>query len=295
MCLIKCYLRVIDIDGVLYNIMLKKKIIYTTGLPRSGSTLLCQLLALHSDIYSIGHSSPLAGTLGQLRHNLSDNDFLLAQLDTDFDLVYQRLINAFRGFMEGWFIETDKPYVVDKNRGWLAQIETVRALDPDFKMLVCIREPGQIYGSIEAQHQKTLLLDFPDHLAHLSPYERANKLFANEGVIGGPLKSIEALQDIPSELQENLYYVVFEHLMEKPVEVIKDIHRWLGIEAQSFDRANLPVHIHESDSYYRFKYQHKTRSSISPPSYHQIPKRINQEINDNFNWFYNLFYPQKQE
>jgi sulfotransferase len=26
-----------------------------------------------------------------------------------------------------------------------------------------VRELGQIYGSIEAQHQKTILLDFIDH------------------------------------------------------------------------------------------------------------------------------------
>ncbi len=87
-------------------------------------------------------------------------------------------------------------------------------------MLVCVRELEQIYGSIEAQHQKTLLLNFPDHLAHLSRADRADQLSAVQGVIGQPLGSIEALQGIDAQLQKQLYYVVFEHLMKEPVAVM---------------------------------------------------------------------------
>jgi sulfotransferase len=270
-----------------------KKIIYVTGLPRSGSTLLCQLLGIHSHIYSTGHSSPLSQTLNQLRHNLSDNEFLLSQLDGDFDLAYQRLLNAYRGFIQGWFTETKKPWVVDKNRGWLNQLETVHLLDPDCKMLVCVREPTQIYGSIEAQHQKTLLLDFPDHLASLSRHARADKLFADDGVIGAPLKAIEATQDISESLQKRLYYVVFEHLIQDPIAVMQDIYRWLNIPAENFNPQCLPVKAPESDSHYRFKYSHQTRERISPPQAHIIPIRIEAEIQKMCTDFYQLFYPNR--
>ena len=270
-----------------------KKIIYVTGLPRSGSTLLCQLLGIHSQIYSTGHSSPLAQTLNQLRHNLSDNEFLLSQLDGDFDLAYQRLLNAYRGFIQGWFAETEKPWVVDKNRGWLNQLETVHLLDPNCKMLVCVREPTQIYGSIEAQHQKTLLLDFPDHLASLSRHARADKLFANDGVIGAPLKAIEATQDISESLHKRLYYVVFEHLIQDPITVMQDIYRWLNLPTESFNPQSLPVKAHESDSHYRFKYSHQTRERISASQAHIIPIRIETEIQKMCADFYRLFYPNR--
>lgn len=273
------------------SINLQKHVIYVTGLPRAGSTLLCQLLGTHPKIDSPGYSSPLCPTLMQLRHNLSDNDFLLAQLDVDFDATYQRLLRAYRGFMNGWLADTTKPYVVDKNRGWLLQLDTLNLLDPQAKLLVCIRELGQIYGSIEAQHQKTLLLDFPDHLANLSRYARADKLFGADSVIGGPLKAIEAMQDMPEILQQKLFYVIFENLMDKPHQVMNNLYQWLELPTVDFNLAHLPVKAHESDSYYRFKYPHQTHERLQPPLRHLVPRRIEQELQNNFAWFYRTFYP----
>ena len=270
---------------------LNKHLIYVTGLPRAGSTLLCQLLGTHPEVYSPGHSSPLCQTINQLRRNLSDNEFLLAQLDADFELVYRRLLNDFRGFIDGWFAETDKPMVVDKSRGWLMQLDTVHALDPACRLLVCVRELGQILGSIEAQHQKTLLLDFPDHLANLSRYARADKLFAADGVIGAPLKAIESMQDMPETLQQRLFYVVFEDLVQNPQAVMGKIYRWLDLPDAAFAPANLPNKAHESDSYYRFKYPHRLREQVQAPSRHAVSARIEQELRKNFAWFYGSFYP----
>lgn len=267
-----------------------KKIIYVTGLPRAGSTLMCQLLGHHPQIYSTNHSSPLCQSLENLRHNISDNQFLLAQLDVDFEIAYRRLLNAHRGFINGWFAETDQPVVVDKNRGWLRQIETVNIIDPDFRMVVCIRDLRQVYGSIEAQHQKTLLLDFPDHMAPYSAYARADALFGAEGVIGGPLKSIENMADVAESLRERVAYVAFEALVNEPLGTMKSLFQWLGMTPAEFDPRNLRVLPHESDSYYRYKYRHQTFSSITPPKPHKIAPRIESDIMKNFGWFFEQFY-----
>ena len=98
------------------------RLLYVTGMPRADATLLCQLLGLHPAIHSTGHSSPLRQILVQLRQQWSDHDFLLAQLDVDFDRAYARLERAWRGFVAGWMAETERPWVVDKNRDWLAGI-----------------------------------------------------------------------------------------------------------------------------------------------------------------------------
>jgi len=270
---------------------INKQIIYVTGLPRSGSTLICQLLGHHPQIYSIIHSSPLSQAFEQLRHTLSDNPFLLAQADTDFDLTYTRLVNAYRGFINGWFAETDRPVAVDKNRLWLRMIETVQLLDPNFRMLVCLRDLRQIFGSIEVQHGKTLLLDFPDHMAPHSAFARADALLGPEGVIGGPLKSLENLQDLDEQLRQKLCFVTFEALVNHPVETMRTVYQWMGLPEILPDPENLRVKPHESDSHYRFKYRHTTHAKIRAPKPHVIPYRIEQEILKNFGWFFEQFYP----
>jgi sulfotransferase len=270
---------------------MSKHVIYVTGLARSGSTLLCQLLAQHPAIYSTAHSSPLCHALNNLRRQMSDDPFLLSQLDSDFEGVYRRLTNAFRGFVDGWYAETDKPWVVDKNRAWLGAVETVRHLDPDFRMLVCVRELVQLYGSIESRHQQTILLDFPDHLADRSRYARADTLFAPNGVIGGPLRSLQSVQDLASEVQDRLFFVVFEDLVRDPQRVLRELFLWLGLPAAAIDVDRLVLQPVESDSHYRFKYPHRVRTSVMAPPEHTVPDRIARQIRRNFRWYYQTFYP----
>jgi sulfotransferase len=262
------------------------------GLPRSGSTLLCQLLGEHPQIHSEGHSSPLCSILVRLRHGISDDDFFLAQLDVDFERTYAHLAAASRGFLNGWYHDCDKSLVVDKNRGWLRQFEYLLHLQPDARLLVCVRELGQIYGSVEAQHQRTILIDFPDHTATHDRYNRADALFAKDGVIGNPLRAIETIQDLPAGIQRRIHLVIFERLMREPVATMAEVYKFIGAPPHAFDPANLPVHTHESDSHYRFKFPHQQYSSIEKPLRHTIPVRIQKEIEKTYAWYYDNFYPE---
>ena len=276
--------------------LLNKQIIYVSGLPRSGSTLLCQLLGHHPDIYSIGHSSPLSPLLEKIRNFTSESPFLLSQLDIDFDLVYNRMLNAYRGYINGWFDETDQMFVVDKNRHWVSMIETLNLIDPNFKILVCLRDLVDVFGSIESQHQKTLLLQFPDNTSPNLHYSRLESLFKDEGVIGAPLKGIQNLQYITDEnLKDRICYIEFDALIKKPVDVMKSIYQWLNIPSFAFDPNDLEVKPHETDSYYHFKYRHNTYSSIKPPTTHIVSDIIKNEIYQKYSWFYQTFYQERYE
>lgn len=263
------------------------------GLPRAGSTLLTQLLAEHPDIHCEGHSSPLCNALLSTRRFISDDQFMLSQLDIQFDRTYGHLKSAMQGFLHGWYAGTEKSLIVDKNRAWLHCIEFLLHLDPNAKLLVSIRELGQIYGSIEAQHQKTILLDFIDHLADYDRFGRADQLFAQDKSIGAPLSSIRAIEDLPQAVKSRLYFVKFEDLMSNPVEIMSDIFRWLGLAPHSIDPNHLNVRQHESDSHYRYKYLHRQQNRISPPKTHQIPPRIQAQIERACGWYYDWFYPNK--
>lgn len=95
---------------------------------------------------------------------ISDDTFFLSQLDNSCDKSNAHLASAMQGFLQGWYHNANEAVVVDKNRAWLHAMNCycISSQKPSW-LFVCVRELGQIYGSIEAQHQKTILLDFIDH------------------------------------------------------------------------------------------------------------------------------------
>lgn len=262
-----------------------------SGLPRAGSTLLCQLLAMHPDIHCEGHSSPLCNALLNMRRFVSDDTFMLAQLDTGFEAGYGHLRTGMQGLLRGWYADVGKPVVADKNRAWLHCVELLLELEPQAKLLVTVRDLVQVYGSIEARHQKTVLLDFIDHLADFDRFGRADQLFAQDKIIGAPLSSISAVQDFPQAVKDRLFFVRFEDLMAQPEATMGRVFAWLGLPPCTIDVARLPVAPHESDSHYRCKYSHLRTAVLQPPSKHDVPPRIARLIRERHAWFFEWFYP----
>jgi len=270
-----------------------KKIIYLSGLPRSGSTLLSNILGMHKDIYATP-SSPLCSIVQDMRKHWSDDPFLLAQLDSNFDLVHKRLKRSMWSFMQAWSDDNDKPIVVDKNRGWLFGLEWLRELDPNFKIIITLRDLRNVYTSIEKKHRKTLFIDFPDHMEHNMVDVRANALFNDGGLVGSILKGIQNAKDIPN-IMSHIYYWRYEDFLEKPQETTGHLFNYLDVKPQDIDFNNIVQSTNESDSYYRMKYSHKIDNTIQKPEGFEdtpISPRILNEINNRFKWYYDEFYPQ---
>jgi len=270
-----------------------KNIVYLAGLPRSGSTLIANVLAMHPEISSTP-SSPLCSIVQGMRRQWSDDPFLLSQLDSNFDAVHERLKRSMGAFIQEWSAEHPTPIVVDKNRGWLNCAEWLRELDPDFKMIVTLRDLRDVYTSVEKQHRKTLFIDFPDHMEHNFVDSRANGLLGDEGIVGSILKGIQNISDIPN-ISEHIYYWRFEDFISAPQETTGHLFDFLGVDKAEIDLDNIVQSTHESDSYYRMKYSHKINSSIVKPQGHtEIPisPRIIKEIETRFQWYFEQFYPE---
>jgi len=263
-----------------------------TGLPRAGSTLLCQLLAQHPEIHCEGNSSPLSNALVSIRKMVSADPSFLSQLDGGFDNSYTHLKSAMQGFLRGWHHNAEKRVVVDKSRGWLHNVEMLLTLAPEAKLVVCLRELGQIYGSIEAQHQKTILLDFPDQLADYDRFGRADMLFSKEYAVGAPLAALQAVMDLPNTVRERLYFLRFEDLMVNPTACMSHLYAWLDLAPFALDPENLPIGLPESDSHYRMKFMHKQSTVLAGPKRHAIAPRIQAQIEAACAWYYKLYYPQ---
>ncbi|MFW5803790.1 MAG: sulfotransferase family protein [bacterium] len=273
-----------------------KRITYLAGLPRSGSTLLSNLLAMHSDVQATP-SSPLCEIVQNMRKQWSDNTFLLSQLDDNFPVVHERLKRSMWAFMQAWSSDNTNPVVIDKNRGWLFALEWLRELDPDFKMIIALRDIRDVYASIEKKHRKTLFIDFPDHMEHNIVDQRANALFADGGIIGSILKAIQNMYDIP-DIMSHIYYWRFEDFLNRPTEVMHNLFEFINLEPIDIAFDNIVQSTHESDSFYRMKYEHKIYNSIRKPMTHKeipISPRIIKEIENRFQWYFEQFYSDYKE
>lgn len=270
--------------------MLNRHLLYLTGLPCSGLGFLSQLLAQHPDIYSNNARSPLCDLLLNFRTFISTHPPTVNYLDREFDLTMERSRSAMLGFINGWFEQISEPLIVDIHPQWLQHLELLNLLDPNCRIVVCVRELGQICAAIETQHQKTLLLDFPEKLAARSRAERATQLFSPQGVVGSFLQSLEQLQDLEESLQEKIFYVVYEHLMSNPQEVLTELVNWLNLAPISPDLTKINFQV-LSYSESGGKYVEETYNPHQPFVYHTLPNRFEVTIKQNFTWFYRIFYP----
>jgi sulfotransferase len=270
--------------------MLDRHFLYLTGLPCSGLGFLSQLLAQHPDIYSDNLRSPLCDILVNFRSLVSTNPQVANHFNQDFNPTMVRSLLGMQGFINGWYGQVAQPWIIDIHPQWLQHLELIHLLDPNCRMVVCVRELGQICAAIENQHQKTLLLDFPEQLANLSRAERAQKLFAPQGAIGSFLKSLEQLQDLEESLQGRIFYVVYEHLVSEPEEVLTELLKWIELSPISPDltqvSSDLPNYTESSG-----KYVEELYNPQQPLTYYTLPNRFEITIQQNFTWYYRLFYP----
>ena len=121
-------------------------------------------------------------------------------------------------------------------------------------------------------------------------YQEAKAAFAKDKAIGAPLISLHAVPDLPKQVQNRLFFVRFEDLIEKPAACMSHLYAWLGLSPFQIDPARLATRVQESDSHYHMKYTHRQSDHIAKPRHHDIPPRIQAQIESAYAWFYQMYY-----
>ena len=92
-----------------------KIIYYNSSLPRAGSTLFQNIIGQNPEIY-VTPTSGLNDLISVSRDTFSNSQSFKAQ---DPNLMSKAYINFCRYGIQGFFKSiTEKPYVLDKSRGW---------------------------------------------------------------------------------------------------------------------------------------------------------------------------------
>ena len=131
--------------------MNRDNLYFISGLPRSGSTLIANLLKQNPEVHGESVSS-LASIFGSINASWSS-------IETNKEYRNDKAkVGVLGSVLEGYYSHIDKPIVFDKDRGWVPLIGTVEAvLQKQVKMVICVRNPAEILTSFERMRKENPL------------------------------------------------------------------------------------------------------------------------------------------
>lgn len=236
------------------------KIHYVSGLPRSGSTLMMNLLAQNPEVHATPTSACIEG-LFLIRNNWNEWTEHKADKAAADSKNLKRVLNA---YLQAYH-DTDKPVVIDKGRGWLSILELVEFVSGSkAKVIVCVRDIAEILASFEVLYRKNSHLNnvpgsyFPSQTIE----GRCNHWTLDSSIVG---LSYNRLKDaIGRGLGDRLHIVEFEDLTNNPKETMDKIWRFLDMEPITHDFNNVEQVTFEDDSIHHALGLHDIRKSVKP-------------------------------
>jgi sulfotransferase len=272
--------------------MTKQRIVFNSSFPRSGSTLLQNILAQNPKF----HCTPSSGApelLLAARLCLSSSPSFKA-------VDQEEMRKAFLGFCAGGlagFYEkiTDKPIVVDKARSWFHYYDWIKMFHPDPKFLVCIRDLRSVLSSMEKLFRKNRYrqdgADVHDSLTMVTINNRVGHWLNTLPVGTSAFRLIEAIQ---TGTIKYFHIIRFEDLTANPAVTMRKVYEYLGEPEFQHDFDSVEQVTREDDSQVLFYGDHTIRRKVEPVplDYNDVLGReLCDAVRNNNPIFYKTFYP----
>ena len=261
-------------------------------MPRSGSTLLQNVLAQNPNMYA----SPTSGVLELLyaaRQNFTTLDEFKLKDKGFYDAAWLSFCaGGLGGFYAGL---TDKPVVADKSRGWIYYYDWLKQFYPNPKIIVCVRDIRAVVASMEKMHRKNAHLhdaqDNPATMNFVTIDQRVAHWLSAPPVGLALNRLLDAFQKGNAK---NFFFVVYERFMQNPQAVMDDLYRFIEEDPFEHDFSAIAQTVTENDSIHGVYGDHVIRPKLAPlqPDWDAVlGPTICAEIVRRNAWFYNTFYP----
>lgn len=238
---------------------------FIAGLPRSGSTLLCNLLGQNP----LCHVTPTSGLI-ELVHGVRSQwrdvqEFQAAGLEN----IEPRVKTAIAGLLRGFYrdeLDAGKA-VFDKSRGWPAYIELLEeVLERRVEIVVPVRDIRDVVASFEKLHRKNPLLrregQGDGYLDMQTVDGRARQLLQPGAVLGLAVRRI--LDAFDRGLGDRLIIVPYAELTVNPVKVVAWLCWRLGLPPFICDPDNVEQLTTEDDHLHGFRSLHAVHRQVRP-------------------------------
>lgn len=197
--------------------MKTKTLHLVAGLPRSGSTMIINLLKQNPSIDGAAVSS-LCSIVSNIHQNW---DNLEANKEYPNDTAK---INTLRGIIEGYHLSSPKDIIFDKDRMWVSRIGIVESLlQREIKILCPVRNPAEILSSFEKIRRNNPTKVIASDLSGNSTIASRCMYYSNpDGVLG---ISHAAIKDaIVSGYLDRLLFVDYNKFCNTPKTELKRIY-----------------------------------------------------------------------
>ena len=244
---------------------LKHRVLFMSGFPRAGSTLLMNILAQNPQLYATP-TSGLIDMVTAVRDNWHNSTTFKSNEE---DYVYPKIKTLLRGMIYSFYADQLKLGLIpiDKSRGWVSHIDLLDELfDTRVRFIYPIRDVIDVLISFEKVRRKSSLIG--NGLKDLDPINertsigRAENLLKPGSVVGLPILLLREL--IYREEIDRLILVVFDDLLLKPQETMNYVYEELGMDNFKHDFNNIKQVTIEYD----------TQHGEAPRSLHTIQNKI---------------------
>lgn len=234
---------------------------FISGLPRSGSTLLANILAQNPRFFS----SSTSGILDVIFGVRNSWDKLIEFQSSPNPMAKQRVM---QGILENYYSDRPEEIIFDKSRGWLSLIEMAEyILGRKVKILVPVRDMRDVIASFEKlwrlnSTSSQLETEQARYFEYQTIMGRTKVLLEGTQPLGLAYNRLKDALD--RGFRDRLHFVRFEDLTTNPEATLRGIYAFLEEEPFIHDFNNVIQVTHEDDSVHGIKGLHDIRTTVEP-------------------------------
>lgn len=262
-----------------------KTIYLVAGLPRSGSTLLMNILGQNPRFY-VTPTSGILDILVQVRNDWDKNNIFCAMDRQQGEIIKKNVLD---GILQSYFRHTDKTVCFDKNRTWLEYLEIAAVLmggRERVKVIVTVRDLRDVLASFEQAFRRTSALsqtpfEKDDHIKSKTALGRIEYFLSDSLNVG---RAYNAVRDaVTRGWLDCMHFVEYDQLTKNPQDALEGIYDFLSEGGFTHDFENVEQVTFEDDFFYGYKDLHVIRQQIRPQA-PQWPKVYDQTVLNSQEW-----------
>jgi len=247
-----------------------KKMFFLGGLPRSGSTLLCNILAQNPKL----HTTHTSGCLEVVFGIRNQWDELIEHKAHPIEETKKMVL---RGVLQNYYWDVKEPIIIDKSRGWLAHLEMVEwVLGEKVKVLVPVRDLRDVLASFEKLWRKStksrqIQIERANYMNFQKIEDRLNLWCGREEPVGLAVNRVK--DAVIRGFRDRMHYVDYDLLAKDPDETLQGVYEFLELEPFQHNFDHVEQVTSENDDVHGFGVPlHNIRSKVEPqkPQYPEI-------------------------